>query len=34
MAWVLCAEEEEESVAFSSLVSFLDSLEGKKQWGF
>ena len=31
MTWVLCGQEEEESVAFSSLVSFLDSLEGKKQ---
>ena len=31
MAWVLCGKEEEESVAFNSLVFFLDSLEGKKQ---
>ena len=31
MAWVLCGKEEEESVACSSIVSFLDSLEGEKQ---
>ena len=31
VTWVLCGKEEEESVAFNSLVSFSDSLEGKKQ---
>ena len=31
MAWVLYGKEEEESVIFSSFVSFLDSLEEKKQ---
>ena len=30
MTWVLCGKEEEESVAFRSLVFFIDSLEGKK----
>ena len=31
MAWALCGKGEEESVVFSSLVPFLDCLEGKKQ---
>ena len=31
MAWVLCGKEEEESVVFSSLMSFLDSLDEKKR---
>ena len=31
VTWVLCGKEEEESVIFSSFLSFLDSLEENKQ---